>query len=149
MVNSVIIYPTIGVNGQTYTVTIMRNPTGTLVSGTTYDYPILSNLTLTCLVTSIDGSPFTVTNYQWNTTGCFTNNAHNNPTCFPTNQTTQNVTGNSLLAEDAGTITCTITVNGESFISKPLTLRISGTVRTYCDYFENAYYHLYVYVMVV
>ena len=114
-------------------VTIVSNPAGTPVSGSTntFDYPILSNVTLTCMVTSTDGSPFAVTNYHWNTTGCFTNNAHNTPTCFPTGQTTQNITGNNLLAEDAGTITCTITVNGVSFISEPLTLRISGTVHTY------------------
>ena len=118
----------VGVDGQTYTVTIVSNPAGTPVSGSTntFDYPILSNVTLTCMVTSSDGSTFTVTNYQWGTTGCFTNNAHNTPTCFPTGQTTQNVTGNNLLAEDAGIITCTVTIGGVDYTSGPLTLRISG-----------------------
>jgi len=126
MVNSVIIYPTIGVNGQTYTVTIMRNPTGTLVSGTTYDYPILSNLTLTCMVTSNDGSTPTVTNYQWDTTGCYVNN-RDERRCFPAGETTQSVTGDNLLAEDAGTITCTANIDGVGTSSSgPLTLRISG-----------------------
>ena len=119
-----IIYIT-GVHGQ-FTVTIIRSPTGTLVSGTTYDYPILSSVSLTCMVTSSDGSTPTVTNYQWNTTGCFTNTRHNITTCFPTGQTTQSVTGNNLLAEDAGTITCTSTIGGMDYTSEPLTLRISG-----------------------
>ena len=111
-------------------VTIVSNPAGTPVSGSTntFDYPILSNVTLTCMVTSSDGGStvFVVTRYQWNTTRCFTNNAHNTPTCFPTGQTTQSVTGNNLLAEDAGTITCTVTIGGVYYTSGPLTLRISG-----------------------
>jgi len=78
------------------------------------------------MVTSSDGSTFTVTNYQWNTTRCFTNDLHTIPTCFPTGQTTQSVTDNNLLAEDAGTITCTVTINGVDYTSGPLTLRISG-----------------------
>ena len=123
-------YP--GVDGQLYTVTIVSNPAGTPVSGSTntFDYPILSNVTLTCVVTPSDGGPtiFPVTNYQWNTGGCFTNYAHNTLTCFPTGQTTQSVTGNNLLAEDAGTITCTVTIGGVDYTSGPLTLRISGTL---------------------
>jgi len=79
-------------------------------------------------VTSSDGSTPTVTNYQWNTGGCYTHPDHNigNPTCFPTGQTTQSVTGNDLTAEDAGTITCAITISGVESTSVPLTLRISG-----------------------
>ena len=111
-------------------VTIVSNPVGTPVSGSTntFDYPILSSVTLTCMVTSSDGGStmFTVTNYQWDTTGCFTNNAHNTPTCFPTNQTTQSVTGNNLLAKDAGTITCSATIGGVNYTSGPLILHISG-----------------------
>jgi len=82
------------------------------------------------MVTSSDGSTFTVTNYQWNTIGCYTNPAHNggNATCFPTGQTTQNVTENNLTAEDAGTITCTATIDGVDYTSEPLTLRISGKI---------------------
>ena len=112
------------------TVTIVSTPAGTPVSGSasTFDYPILSSVTLTCMVSSNNGSEFTVTNYQWNTTGCYTNPAHNsgNPTCFPTGQTTQSVTGNDLTAEDAGTITCTAAIGGVDYASGPLTLRISG-----------------------
>ena len=80
------------------------------------------------MVTSSDGSTFTVTNYQWNTTRCYTHPAHNggNPSCFPTGLTTQNVTGNNLLAEDAGTITCAGTVAGVDYTSGPLMLHISG-----------------------
>jgi len=112
------------------TVTIVSNPSGTPVGGSanTFDYPILSSVTLRCTATASDGSIPTVTNYQWDTTGCYTNPAHNsgNPTCFPTGQTGQNVTGNDLTAEDAGTITCTATIGGVDYTSGPLTLRISG-----------------------
>jgi len=82
------------------------------------------------MVTSSDGLTFTVTNYRWNTTGCYTHPDHNsgNPACFPTDQTTQSVTGNDLTAEDAGTITCTATIGGVDYTSDPLTLRISGKV---------------------
>jgi len=111
-------------------VIIISIPAGTPVSGSTstFDYPILSSVTLTCTVTASDGLTPTVTNYQWNTTGCYTNPAHNsgNTTCFPTGQTTQSITGNNLTAEDAGTITCTATIGGVDYTSEPLTLRISG-----------------------
>jgi len=44
-----------GTYGQ-FTVTIVSNPAGTLVSGSTntFDYPILSSVTLTC---TVDPSP--------------------------------------------------------------------------------------------
>jgi len=74
----------------------------------------------------VDPSPPAGTTYQWNTTGCFTNNVHETPTCFPNNQTTQIVTGNNLLAEDAGTITCAVTIGGAQITSDLFTLRISG-----------------------
>ena len=38
----------------------------------------------------------------------------------------RNITENSLLAPDAGTVTCTVTVDGVNFTSDPLTLRVSG-----------------------
>ena len=116
--------------GSPITVTITSNPAGTPVSGSTntFDYPILSSVTLTCNVASNGGSPFTVASYQWNTTGCYTNSKFtpSNPQCFPRGQTTQSVTGNNLNAEDAGTITCTVTVSGRDYTSEPFTLRISG-----------------------
>ena len=118
------------------TITIVSTPAGTPVSGSTntFDYPILSSVTLTCMVTSSDGSTRTVTNYQWNTTGCYTNTDHNsgNPTCFPTGQATQSVTGTDLTAEDAGTVTCTVTIGGINYNSRPLTLRISGKHTCVC-----------------
>ena len=119
-----------------YTVTIVSSPAGTPVSGSTntFDYPILSSVTLTCNVASIDGSSFNVTSYQWNTAGCYTNSKFtgSNPECFPHGQTTQNVTGNDLNAEDAGTITCTATISGSDYTSEPFTLRISGEQLVYC-----------------
>ena len=108
------------------TVNIISNPAGTPVSGSInkFDYPIFSSVTLTCMV---DPSPSTPVTYQWDTT-CFTNDIHDTPTCFPTGQTTQNVTGNNLLAEDAGTISCTVIIGGNDYTtSRPLTLQISGT----------------------
>ena len=113
----------IGVNGQ-YTVTIDSTPPGTAVSGstTTFDYPILSNVTLTCMV---DPSPPAGATYRWNT-ACFVNNAHNTQTCFPFGQTTQSVTGYHLLAEDAGNIFCTVNISGDDYSSDQFTFRVSG-----------------------
>ena len=90
----------------------------------------MSSVTLTCIVTSSNGLMLDVTNYQWNTTGCYTTVDRNsgNPTCFPDGQTTQSVTGSDLTAEDAGIISCTVTIGGDVYTSIPLTLRISGTM---------------------
>ena len=113
-----------GVDGQ-YTVTIVSTPAGTPVSGSTntFDYPILSNVTLTCMV---DPSPPAGATYQWNTGGCFTNDRHTDQTCFPVDQTTQSVTGYHLLAEDAGPIACTLRIGGVNYPSDIFTLRVSG-----------------------
>ena len=117
-----------GAGSHFYAVTIVSTPAGIAVSGSnnTFDYPILSNVTLTCMV---DPSPPAGATYQWNTGGCFTNHRHYYPTCFPNGQTTQSVTGYHLLAEDAGTITCTVIIDGTTYTSDILTLRVSGTVQ--------------------
>ena len=75
-----------------------------------------------------------MTSYQWNTAGCYTNSKFtgSNPECFPHGQTTQSVTGNDLNAEDAGTITCTVTISVSDYTSEPFTLRISGEQLVYC-----------------
>ena len=107
-------------------VSIISSPAGTPVSRSTntFDYPILSNVTLTCMV---EPTPSSVI-YYWNTTGCYThpNRNNGNPSCFPDGQTTQSVTDDDITAEDAGTITCTVTINGVNYTSEPFTLRISG-----------------------
>ena len=107
------------------TISIVSSPGSTSVSGSTFDYPILSSVTLTCMA---DPSPVISVSFSWNTTRCYTNSDYNNgvPACFPHNQTTQSVTGNDLTAEDAGTITCTVTISGNEYTSGPFTLRISG-----------------------
>ena len=114
-------------------VTVVSSPAGTPVSESTntFDYPILSSVTLTCMVNPTPSSSVT---YQWNTTGCYTNSQFtgSNPDCFPRGQTTQSITGNDLNAEDAGTITCTVTINGSDYTSEPFTLRISGEQLMYC-----------------
>ena len=114
----------IGIDGQ-YTVTIVSTPAGTPVSGSTntFDYPILSNVTLTCMV---DPSPSAGATYQWNTGSCFTNRRQNTQLCFPVDQTTQNVNTSDITAEDAGTVSCTATIGGVDYTSGPITLRISG-----------------------
>ena len=122
----------VGVDGQTYTVTIVSNPAGTPVSGSanTFDYPILSSVTLTCNVTSSDGSVFAVGSFEWNTTGCYTNPGHNggSPTCFPTGEMVETVSDNNVTAEDAGTITCNASINGIDYTSDQFTLQISGNL---------------------
>ena len=114
----------------TYTVTIVSSPAGTPVSGSfnTFEYPILSNVNLTCDVTSDDGSPFAVTSYRWNTEGCHTNPYYNNgnPSCFPYGKTTQSVTENEVTIHDAGTINCTATIRGSDYTSESFTLELSG-----------------------
>ena len=127
-----------GVDGQfTVKVTILSSPAGIPVSGSTntFDYPILSTVTLTC-ASELD-SVVDDLRYQWNTAGCYTNPNHNdgNPTCFPHNHKTRTVTGNNLNAEDAGTITCTVMLFDMStygYTSEPFTLRISGEQLVYC-----------------
>ena len=132
-VNNYIIMPessyclSIGIDGQT--VTIVTDPIGIPVDGqpNTFDYPILTNVTLMCITTATDGSPATVTSYQWTATNCYTHaDGILDPCFYGDNQTVQNITGNNLLAQDAGTVTCTATVGGVNYTSNPLTLRISG-----------------------
>ena len=114
---------TLGTNGQ-YTVTIISTPVGTPVSGSTntFAYPILSNVILTCMV---EPSPPSSASYRWITT-CFTNNIHRDQTCFPSGKTTQSVTANNLLAEDASSIACSVTIGGSDFASDLFKLHISG-----------------------
>ena len=94
----------------------------------------MSSVTLICTVTADNESSAIVTSYQWNTTGCYThpNRNNGNPTCFPDGQTTQIVTDNDVTAEDAGTITCTVTISGSDYTSEPFTLHISGEELVYC-----------------
>ena len=84
----------------------------------------------------VDPTPSSSVTYQWNTARCYTNSKFtgNNPECFPHGQTIQNVTGNDLNAEDAGTITCTVNISGSDYTSGPFTLRISGgTTSVLCN----------------
>ena len=114
----------VGVDGQT--VTIVTDPAGVQVDGqnNTFDYPILTSVTLMCIATAV---PATVTSYRWNTINCYNNSRGVDDPCFYGNgQTRQNITGNDLLAQDAGTVNCTATINGTDYTSDPLTLRISG-----------------------
>ena len=119
----------IGVDGQT--VTIVTDPTGTPVDGQpgTFDYPILTRPTLTCMATASDGSPVTVTSYEWTATNCYTRIGGVQNPCFygvgnPTGQNVTSTTG--ITVTDAGIVTCTATIDGMDYTSDPLTLRISG-----------------------
>ena len=94
----------------------------------------------------VDPSPSNTIDYQWNTTGCYTNINYNNGVsrCFPNGQTTQNITGNDLNAEDGGTITCGIIIDGEVYTSDPITLRISGNnIPIMCANVNNILYIRY------
>ena len=121
-------------------ITIVSSPAGTPVSGSTntFDYPILSSVTLTCMV---DPLPSINISYQWNTTRCYTNSNYNGgvPRCFPHGQTTSSITENNLTAEDAGTITCTVTINGIEYTSGSFTLRISGELIMYIHVISNKF----------
>ena len=115
--------------GVGQTVTIVTDPAGTPVDGQpgTFDYPILTRLTLTCMATTLDGSPVTVTSYEWTAINCYTRiGGIQNPCFYGVGFATgQNITSAGLLAPDA-VVTCTATVNGMDYTSDPLTLRISG-----------------------
>ena len=110
-------------------VTIVTNPEGTPVNGSnnTFDYPILTSVTPMCTVTTPDGSPVTATSYSWTATNCYNHTGGVHSLCFYSGGRAGNIiTGDSLLAPDAGTVTCNATVAGVDFTSDPLTLRISG-----------------------
>ena len=118
----------IDVDGQI--VTIVTDPAGIPVDDQpgTFDYPILTSVTLMCMATAVDGSPVTVTSYNWTATNCYDHSGGVQDPCFygvgfPAGQ---NITGNNLLAPSAGTVTCTATIDGIDYTSDPLTLRISG-----------------------
>ena len=102
----------------------------------------MSTVALTCEVASNDTSSFTVASFYWKNEECYTNSifTHNSPECFPhdrtteksTGQTSQKVTRNNLNVEDAGTITCTVTIEANNYTSQPFTLCISGKKILYC-----------------
>ena len=113
----------VGVDGQT--VTIVTDPAGIPVHGqnNTFDYPILTSITLMCIVTAVDESPATVTSYNWR---CLANNPCEFFSAGVSSQTQQNIIRNNLRAQDASTIICTATIGGTEYTSDPLILRISG-----------------------
>ena len=92
----------------------------------------MTNVTLMCIATAANGSLANVTSYHWNAINCYNNSDGVLDPCFYSNsQTSQNITGNDLLAQDAGTVSCTATINGINYTSDPLTLRISGELDMY------------------
>jgi len=112
------------VDGKTRAI-IVSDPAGTRVSRTaknTFDYPILSDVSLTCMLKPSPSVPVT---YRWNTEGCYVNSL-NERRCFPFGQTTQNVNEDGLLAKDAGTFTCTAIMFDVEYTSDEFTFRISG-----------------------
>ena len=115
--------------GLNINVTIVTDPEGTPVnrSNNAFDYPILTNVSLLCMATMPDGSPLIVTSYSWTATNCYNHTGGVDDPCFYSGgHTGNNITDNSILAPDAGTVTCTATIGSTSFTSEPLILRISG-----------------------
>ena len=76
----------------------------------------------------VDPMPTITFAYQWNNTGCYSNDNFNrgDPKCFPHGKSIQTVTGNDLTAEDAGAIACSVTIGSSIYVSKPLELIVSG-----------------------
>ena len=110
-------------------VTILTDPEGTAVNGSsnTFDYPILNHVSLLCIATMPDGSPVNASSYIWTATNCYNHTGGVQTPCFYSGgRTGYNITDNSLLAPDAGTVTCTANVAGVNYTSDLLTLRISG-----------------------
>ena len=108
-------------------ISVVSSPDGVPVNrvDNTFEYPVLSSVALTCRV-GPPTDPDVNVDYSWNTTGCYTHSGYNGQNCFPSNGTAQTVTGFELTAEDAGTISCTVQIYGDEYISKPFTLHISG-----------------------
>ena len=126
----------VGVDGQT--VTIVTDPAGIPVHGqnNTFDYPMLTNVTLMCIVTAVDESPATVTSYNWNCSMQLTETVCDFYSTYLSSraqqaQTQQNITVNNLQAKHAGTVRCTATIGGTNYTSDPLIFRISGKLDIY------------------
>ena len=86
----------------------------------------MTNVTLMCMTTA------SVTSYHWNAINCYNNSYFVDHHCFyGRGQTNRRIVGNNLRAEDAGTVSCTATINGTNYTSDPLTLRISGELDIY------------------
>ena len=70
----------------------------------------------------------TVISYEWTATNCYTHTQGVQKPCFYDldDATGQNVTSAGVVATDAGTVTCTATIDGIDYTSDPLTVRISG-----------------------
>ena len=75
-----------------------------------------------------DGSSVTMTTYEWTAINCYTRTGGVQNPCFYGlgTATGQNVTSSGVVATDAGTVSCTATIDGMEYTSDPLTLRISG-----------------------
>ena len=85
-----------------------------------------------CMVSSEKGPPSTVTSYLWTAVNCYNHSTGVKDPCFySVNRIGQNITGYDLLAQDAGTVTCTAIIDGVNYTSSPLTLRISGELDSY------------------
>ena len=109
-------------------ISITSIPVGAPVneSTNTFDYPILTNVSLLCMATTPDGLPIAGISYSWTATNCYSRTGGVQIPCFYNGSTGSTITDNSVLAPDAGTVTCTATIAGKDFISDPLTLRIAG-----------------------
>ena len=116
-------------SGQpTFIVSVVTDPAGIPVGGqpSTFDYPILSNVTLTCNVAAT-GASANVTSYRWTATNCYDHIGGIQDLCFYSGGLTgQNISGSDLLAQDAGDVSCTATIDGSNYTSDPLTFQISG-----------------------
>jgi len=97
-----------------------------------------------CVAMRTDGSPATATNYHWTAEECYNITGGVIDPCFyGGSKTGQNITGNDLLAQDAGTVTCSATIDGVNYTSDPLTLCISGELGIYIVYY---FYISYCYI---
>ena len=116
------------VTGFNIYVTVISDPNSIPITGlnNTFDYPILRSISLLCMATTADGSSFTVDSYNWNAADCYNRTGGVQDPCFYSGSQAYNVTGMNLLAQDAGTATCSVIVDGAKFTSDPFTLRISG-----------------------
>ena len=109
---------------------VVSIPPGTPVNGSTntFDYPLFSNISLVCALTSkADGSPVYSNMKTWQTENCYTHGSGIVDPCFyngyPTGET---LNGYNILAQDAGSTRCFASHNNGYYVSDVFTLRVSG-----------------------
>ena len=109
---------------------VVSVPPGTPVNGSTntFDYPLFSNVSLVCALTSIaDGSSVYSSMKFWQFQNCYTHNSGVMDPCFYNGYPNgESLYGYNILAQDAGSTRCYAGHNLGFYVSDIFTFRVSG-----------------------